>query len=60
MQLAGKRTDAAGGHRAGQVTRTESRESRSISDVTQLLKMADEELHNLYCKVEGKFVPVLS
>lgn len=54
------RTDAAGGYRAGQVTRTEFHEGRSVSDVTSridtqlLLKMADEGLHNLSCKVKVK------
>jgi hypothetical protein len=70
VQVASKgiscRTDEAGGYRAGQVTRTELHESRSISDVTPridmqlLLKMADEERHNLYCKVKSKVVSVLS
>jgi hypothetical protein len=65
MTLEFRRTDALGGYqwlplatsgcRAGQVTRTEFHESRSISDVTPrmdtqlLLKMADEELRKLYC-----------
>jgi hypothetical protein len=55
MTLEFRRTAAVSGYRAGQVTRTKFRESRSISDVTPrmythlLLKTAVEDFHNSYC-----------